>query len=91
MSIYIHAIKKLLEASQQYKRKEIGLEEYQNIVWGTAEVIVLVDEKDLRCFLQNSEGDLELIRFTVNSNKIFDESLKIVQQIEERALKELPT
>lgn len=89
MSIYKQDVQDLLTATKQYKDKKISLDEYKSAVWQAACSIVHVEEKQFRSFLQNSEGDLDIIQFTVDSNKIFDETLKVVEQIEIRSLKEL--
>lgn len=89
MSIYVDAINKLLEDSKKYRNNMITLEVYQTSVWNTAEKIVLVEEKEFRSFLQNAEGKLELIRFTIDTDKIFNETLKVVQEVEARLLKEI--
>ncbi len=89
MSIYKQDVQDLLKATKKYKNKEISLDDYKSAVWQAACAIVHVEEKDFRRFLQATEADLDTIQFTIDSNKIFDETLKIVREIEARALQEL--
>lgn len=91
MSIYEKTISNLLTSTKNYKQKKIKLDEYQLSIWRAASEIVLIEEKELRNFLQKAEGKLELLRFTVDENMIdtFEPSLKIVSEIEKRLQKEL--
>ncbi len=79
MTIYREELKRLLTDCEKYKNHLIGTEYLKNSVWQTAQTIISTDEQDLRVFLQQAEGQLDIIQFTCED--IFSESLKIVSDI----------
>tara|TARA_B100001248_G_scaffold66390_1_gene46630 strand:- start:171 stop:437 length:267 start_codon:yes stop_codon:yes gene_type:complete len=88
MSIYKEDLKLLEEKCSLFRQGEISAEAFQGDVWTAASAIVHIDEISLRNFLENAEGDIDTIRFTVDTDKERDAILKVVAKIEERLERE---
>jgi hypothetical protein len=84
MAIYPRIISHLLDMCQMLRERKITVEEFQIHVANDGEQIVAFEEKELRKFLEAAEGELELIRFTVDREKVFERSLEVVSRIEQR-------
>lgn len=50
-------------------------------VWSAANQVVDVEEADDRSFLQTIESRLELIAFTTDRERVFDESMVVVDDL----------
>ena len=87
MFMYPFAIKNIREISIKYKLNLVSLEELQGIIWEMANQIASLEEKYLRNFLMDCEGDIELIRFTKDDDKIKPEVEKVLDKIEEELQK----
>jgi hypothetical protein len=82
MALYPQALARLRAACLDYRSHRIGIEQLQAAIWSAAQEIVAVEEKELRRFLQNAEGRLDLLRFTVDQSSLFDRTLELVSEIE---------
>jgi ATP/maltotriose-dependent transcriptional regulator MalT len=82
MSIYPEALQELSDACTRYREHSSSLDEVQAAVWKAVETIVAFEERELRAFLQVADGQLDQVRFTTDEQRVFEESLRIVSQIE---------
>ena len=87
MTLYPQILCQVKESCANYRSRTIGIEQLQSIIWNAAEQIVAREEKELRRSLQNAESKLELFRFTVDSEQVYEQSLMVVAEIE-RQVKE---
>ena len=87
MAIYPETVQALLADCQAYREGKLDLDTFKSMVWNASRVIVAVEERDLHRFLMSSEGELETIQFTTDSDKIFERTLSVVDSLE-RVLKE---
>jgi hypothetical protein len=84
MSLYPEALLDIAPACEQYRRKAIEVDQLQQCLWKGAQTIVAVEEKGLRDFLRRAEGELELLHFTVDHDRIYERALPLVAEIESR-------
>ena len=84
MSIYISTLSELRVTLAEYKQKNIDLDTLIAAVWQASSEVVLIEEKELRLFLQKSEAELDSLKFTVDDNLLFSETLKVVERMEAR-------
>jgi hypothetical protein len=82
--IYPAVAAALLEKSDQYRKGLLTLDSLKRAVWQAADEIVAVEERGLRGFLQKAEGRLDMIEHTRDRDAVFDETLRVVTEIEER-------
>lgn len=82
---YPDVFKQVLDACKGYRAKSIDLATLKATIWGAAQSVVAVDEKQYRAALQKAEGDLDMTQFTVDQAKVFDETLSVVNTIEAMA------
>jgi len=82
MTIYQKELKNLLTVCEKYRKKHLGTEELKNSVWQTARTITDTEGEELRNFLQQAEGELDMVQFTCED--VFGESLRIVSEITEK-------
>jgi hypothetical protein len=83
MSLYPEVLRQLGNSCSQYRQRLIESEELQAGVRNAEELVTAYEERELRKFLHWAEGELELIRFTMNEDRAFQESLNVVSKIEE--------
>lgn len=81
MAIYPDTIKQLLEACELYTQNVLDIESLKARIWSAGRDIVAVEEKDLRQLLMRSEAELDSIQFTTDDNKIFANSLEVVNPL----------
>ena len=86
MAIYPETIQALLESCEAYRKRQIDLDTLKSKVWNASRVVVSIEERDLQTLLMRSEGELDSIQFTTDSDRIFRKTLPVVQSLE-RALK----
>lgn len=67
---------------REFRAQQIDVDELQRVLWSTSESLTSRDDRVLRERLQGAEGQVELIRFTVEEPQIRDEVLKVVTDIE---------
>lgn len=82
MAVYPEALARAKSACLDYRAKCIGIEQLQVAIWTASQEIAAVEEKELRRFLQNAEGKIDLLRFTVDQEALFDRALEVVGEIE---------
>lgn len=66
-----------------YRSGELSLEDLQATVLSASNQIVDVEEANHRSFLQTIESRLELIAFTVDRERLFNESMAVVDELAE--------
>lgn len=84
MALYPDVAVDVAQACRRYRDRLISEEELQQHLWKAAQTIVAIEEKDLREYLQHAEGQLELLRFTVDGDRVYDSALPLVSEIEKR-------
>lgn len=84
MFLYPEIILDITQVCEKYRRKIVDEEQLQEHLWNAVQTIVAVEEKDLRTFLRQAESRVELLRFTVDRDKLYEETLILVIEIEER-------
>lgn len=82
-TIYGTTITMLRRKCSEYRRKKASLDDLKSAVWQAAQEIESSDEYELRKSLQTIEGRLDVIQFTTDSDKVFDATLLIVEELEE--------
>ena len=84
MGTYPNVARDLVEACDDFVEGRIGLGEFQSWVLNVADQIALVDERDVREYLESAEGELEMIRFT--SDEVLREARRVAAEIRARML-----
>jgi len=79
--IYPKVITELLEVCHKHLQGLASIDELQFVVQRSESMIVALEEKDVRIFLTSIEGELELIRFTVEENLQDLEGKKIARKL----------
>lgn len=64
----------------QAPRGQVSADELQRAIQKGEMVVVAIEESDIREFLTDLEGRLELIKFTVNDDEQLAETQKIAKQ-----------
>ncbi len=82
---YPRVFTNLLQVSDAYRSGSAHLADLKAAVWNAVQSIVAVDELETRTILQRLEGELDMIEFTVDENKVFESSLAIVGELEKLA------
>lgn len=72
----------LLSKLGQFRERTITLDELQALLWGTAQALTAREDQRLRETLQDAEGRVELARFTLEEDRIWDEVHKVVEAVE---------
>jgi hypothetical protein len=75
------AVRNLLLACEQYQAGSLAIEELQGRVANTEMLITSVEESGFRKLLSRVEGQLELILFTMDREKIRESALPVVQSL----------
>lgn len=81
MSTYPDVAIEVAAQAAAYRRGELLLEQLQAAVWSAADQVVDVEEADDRSFLQTIESRLELIAFTTDRERVFEESMIVVDDL----------
>jgi hypothetical protein len=89
--LYPDVLRRLLEATRVYRRREMQLATYKAVLWQAAEDIVAVEERSLREFLQAAEGKLDVIQFTTDEAELFNATLPTLESMEERLSTSMPS
>lgn len=82
--IYPDVAERLLARCMEYGRGVAGLDVLKTDVWWAASQISVPEERALREFLQQAEGRLDMIQFTVNESEVGPASFEVVASIEAR-------
>ena len=76
----------LLNQCRKYRHGDIDLEILKAEIWSAASEVSIPQERALREFLQQAEGRLDMIQFTVDEAAVEQASQQIVETIEERLI-----
>lgn len=76
----------LLVAIYAFQRGEMHIQDLQRVIWSTAEALTSFGDRQLRRQLESAESQLELIRFTSDSDKVRISSLTFVAELEKLLL-----
>ncbi len=82
MGTYPNVANDLIAACDSYIERRITLADLQSWVSNVADQIALVDERDIREYLEDAEAELELIRFT--SDDVINESRRVATEVRAR-------
>lgn len=82
MTIYPDIVRSLLEDCGRYRRREWTLDALKSAIWGATEQIISLEDRELRRYLQQTEAELDEMQFTLDSETLFDETLKVVERLE---------
>jgi hypothetical protein len=81
---YAETLNALLEQLERFRCSDLSLDDLKSAIWEAARVVSSHEERALRDALQQAEGRLDMIQFTVNEPGIRAEALKLVDAIEAR-------
>ena len=82
MAIYPDVIQDIRRACQAYRDDRVLLTDLQTAISSGANAIVAVEENRLRQYLDDTEGRLELIRFTTNAADVRRAALIVIGELE---------
>jgi len=74
-------LRSLLETIERFERGEVRVEVLQAAVRTAEDSVTEYELRDLRSVLQAAEGKLDMIRFTVDSEYVFAEALKVAKDL----------
>lgn len=80
---YPDAARALLARCAEYRERSIDLGTFKASVWSAANEFVIPQERETRDYLQQVEGKLDILEFTVDDDKLFDATLELVAGIED--------
>ena len=86
MATYPEAAHKLVASCDSYLGGVASLAQTKSAIWDAAQQIVLVDERELRDFLQAAEGRLDLIEHTTDAPSVFQATSLVVREVRVRML-----
>jgi hypothetical protein len=72
----------LLSKVREYREGKTDLDDLQKTLWGTAQALTNYEARRLRQELQDAEGRLESIRFTVDTDRVGGEVLRLLDDVE---------
>lgn len=76
------SLRSLLETIEHFERGEVGVEIVQAAVRSAEDSVTEYEMRKLRRFLQSADGNLEFIQFTVESEDVFAEALKVARDVD---------
>jgi len=79
---YVVVLTALLQQIDTFRRGDLSLDALKSAIWETARQLSSHEERALREALQQAEGRLDMIQFTVEDRIVRVEALKIVDTIE---------
>ena len=88
MSIYRAEIQDIRSACAGFRSGQLPLEELVASVWSGSQQIVSSEETALRGFLMSVAGELDVMSFTVDDERLFDEVVVVVSRVETRLASE---
>jgi hypothetical protein len=83
-TLYAEALAGLLERIDRFRRSDLSLDDLKSAIWEAARVVSSHEERALRDSLQQAEGRLDMIQFTVEEPGVRIEALKILDAVEAR-------
>ena len=81
---YAETLSGLLEQIDRFRRAEISLDDLKSALWEAAGVVSSHEERALRETIQQAEGQLDMLQFTVSDTNVHAEALKVVEGLEAR-------
>lgn len=81
---YPGVAERLLTHCRRYRHGSEELESLKAEIWSAASQVSIPEEHELREFLQQAEGRLDMIQFTVDESELKDAVLAISKTIEAR-------
>jgi len=82
MTIYPGIIRSLLEDCRSYRQRQKDLDALKSAIWNAAQQITALEDRELRRKLQQMEAELDSIQFTIDTDKVFPETLKALEGLE---------
>jgi len=79
--IYPEVISEILAACSGHVAGSVSADAVQRSIQRGETAIVAVEENDIRRFLTDIEGQLELIKFTIDDDNQFSETQKIASRV----------
>ena len=76
-------LQRLRSACSAYRAETLTLEELQSLVYQAMDAVTAFDERELRKLLQRTEGEIELVLFTVNEVRVREAALEVVTRLEQ--------
>jgi hypothetical protein len=67
---------------REYREGTAELDDLQKMLWDTAQALTAYEARHLREELQDAEGQVESIRFTVDAERVGGEVLKLLDDVE---------
>lgn len=84
MSIYKTAIRDARTACASFRIGQLSIEALVAAIWSASQQIVSSEETALRGFLMSAAGEIDVMSFTVDDVRLFDEALAVVSRVEAR-------
>jgi hypothetical protein len=85
MSLYPDAIRDLTQAFEQYRQRAINEEKLQQHLMTAANTISAREERELGDVLRQADAEIELLRFTVNHEQLYERVVSVVSELERRS------
>jgi hypothetical protein len=82
MGSYPAVARRVLLVCQQFRTAAADLADVKRELWNASTEIVDVDEADYRSFLQQAEGRVDMVEFTVDSSRRHRAVLQIIEEVE---------
>jgi hypothetical protein len=84
MALYPDVARDVVEACVQYQRGDIGEEQLQTRLWSASQIISALEDRELSNLFRRTEGQIELLRFTVDAASVRERVLPLVAEVERR-------
>jgi hypothetical protein len=79
--IYPTIVDEIRSSCLSHVLSKISADDLQRTIQQGEEVMVALEEKDIRCFLTDVEGELELIKFTIDVERQLEKTQIIAQKV----------
>ena len=86
MPTYPSVAERLLAHCREYRQGKEDLATLKAEIWSAASQVSIPEERALREFLQQAEGRLDMIQFTVDEVEVQRASLEVLETIEARLM-----
>ena len=81
-SKYTDVLNELLGSIEDFLNGKISIQSLQTAFWNASDTISLPEERTLSDTLKSAEGQLEMIRFTVDSKDVLKKAFTIAKEME---------
>lgn len=81
---YAETLAVLLVQIDRFRRSDLSLDALKSAIWEAARVVSSHEDRALRDALQQAEGRLDMVQFTVDESGARVEALKILDTLEAR-------